>query len=168
MSQLTRDNVMQFTVAWTYHTGELDPRFTTRNETSLEVTPLRVDGTLFLSTPLGRVIALDPETGAERWIYDPEIERDVTYGDFTNRGVAIWLDHRSAAGAPCRRRIYVAPIDGRLLALDAGNGQPCRDFGDNGMVHLKTRLRVPPFEEAAFEVTSPPVVVNGLVIAGCC
>jgi quinoprotein glucose dehydrogenase len=144
----------------------MDARFATRNETSLEVTPLMVDGTLYLSTPLGRVIALDPATGTERWMFDPGIDRSVTYGDFTNRGVAAWPDAAAAPGSACRLRIYVAPIDGRLIALDGATGQRCWDFGDAGTVRLKTRLRVPPFEEAAYEVTSPPVVVNGLVIVG--
>ncbi|HEU5260055.1 MAG TPA: PQQ-binding-like beta-propeller repeat protein, partial [Gemmatimonadales bacterium] len=166
LSQITRHNVPRLEVAWTYRTGELAREFATREETALEVTPLVVDGTMYVSTPLGRVIALDPATGAERWVFDPRIDRTVEYGDFTNRGVATWMDSAAPPGAPCRRRIYVAVIDGRLIALDAGVGRPCRDFGASGVVDLKTGLRVPPFEPAAYEVTSPPTVVNGLVITG--
>src|SRR5881409_4290248 len=78
-SQITRENVTRLEVAWTYRTGETDPRFKTEKPTAFEATPLVVDGTMYLGTPLGRVIALDPATGRERWVFDPKIERDVTY-----------------------------------------------------------------------------------------
>lgn len=57
LDQISRSNVAGLQVAWTYRTGEMDARFATEEETSLEVTPLMVDGTLYLSTPLGRVAA---------------------------------------------------------------------------------------------------------------
>ena len=76
-----------------------------------ETTPLVVDGTLYLTTGFNRVIALDPETGRERWTYDPFVELQGDYGDgLINRGVATWLDpaapRRSsrAAGDYSRRR----------------------------------------------------------------
>ena len=47
-----------------------------------------VDGTLYLSTPFGRVIALDPERGTARWTYDAHIDRNGSWGDFANRGVS--------------------------------------------------------------------------------
>ena len=72
IDDITRENVVRLRVAWTYRTRETDSAFTTRRETSLEATPLVVDGTLYLSTPLGRVIALDPSVGTERWVLDPE------------------------------------------------------------------------------------------------
>jgi quinoprotein glucose dehydrogenase len=166
LADINRGTVTALRVAWTYRSGETEPRFATEEETSLEVTPLVLDGTMYLSTPLGRVIALDPATGGERWVFDPQVDRSVAFGDFTNRGVAAWLDPAAAPEAPCRRRIFVATIDGRLIALDGKTGRPCAEFGDRGTVRLKAQLRVPPFEEAAYEVTSPPVVVNSLVISG--
>jgi quinoprotein glucose dehydrogenase len=90
-SEIARETVGRLEVAWTYHTGETDPRFATRKPAAFEATPLVVDGTMFVGTPLGRVIALDPATGRERWVFDPKILRDVTYGDFASRGVATWL-----------------------------------------------------------------------------
>ena len=71
---------------------------------------------MYVGTPLGRVIALDPATGRERWVFDPKIARDVTYGDFASRGVSTWLDDAAAAGAPCRRRIFVATAQSQLFA----------------------------------------------------
>src|SRR5881392_2521132 len=163
---INRDNVTRLEVAWTYRTGETDPRFKTRRETAFEATPLMVDGTLYLATPLGRVIALDPASGRERWVFDPQIKRDVWYGDFASRGVSTWLDESAAQGGPCRRRILVATAQSQLFALDARDGKPCAGFGREGMVDLKAGLRIAPFEPGDYSMTSPPVVVNGLVVTG--
>jgi len=165
-AQITRGNVNRLTVAWTYRTGETDPRFKTDKPTAFEATPLVVDGTMYLGTPLGRVIALDPATGRERWVFDPKIRRDITYGDFASRGVSTWLDASAPAGSRCRRRIFVADAQSELIALDARDGRPCTGFGQNGKVDLKAGLRIAPFEPAAYSVTSPPVVIHDLVITG--
>jgi quinoprotein glucose dehydrogenase len=165
-AEVTRQNVSRLAVAWTYRTGETDPRFKTAKPTAFEATPLVVDQTMYLGTPLGRVIALDAATGRERWVFDPKIERTVRYGDFASRGVSTWVDDAAPAGASCRRRIFVATAQSQLFALDAHDGRPCAGFGSDGMVDLKAGLRIPPFEPGAYSITSPPVVVNGLVITG--
>ena len=69
-SEIARETVGRLEVAWTYRTGETDPRFKTSKPAAFEATPLVVDGTMFVGTPLGRVIALDPATGRERWVFD--------------------------------------------------------------------------------------------------
>ena len=162
-SVITRANVARLEVAWTYRTGEADPKFATRKPTAFEATPLVVDGVMYVGTPLGRVIALDPATGAEKWVFDPQIKRDVTYGDFASRGVSTWLDPSLAVNAACKRRIYVATAQAQIFALDARDGKPCAGFHT---VDLTRGLRIPPFEPQSYSVTSPPVVVNGLVISG--
>ena len=163
---ITRANVAGLEEAWTYRTGETEARFATAKPASFEATPLVSDGTMYVGTPLGRVIALDAATGAESWVFDPEIRRDVTYGDFASRGVSLWVDDRSAPGEPCHRTIFVANAQSQLYAVDAADGRPCRDFGEGGRVDLTRGLRIAPFEPAAYTITSPPVVVNGLVITG--
>jgi quinoprotein glucose dehydrogenase len=165
-SEITRENVNRLRVAWTYRTGETEARFATIRTPAFEATPIVVDGTMYIGTPLGRVIALDAATGQERWVFDPQIARNIPYGDFANRGVSTWLDAAAPAAAPCRRRIFAATAQSQLIALDARDGQPCRDFGANGIVDLKAGLRIPPFEPQAYSVTSPPVAVNGVVITG--
>jgi quinoprotein glucose dehydrogenase len=165
-TEITRENVARLEVAWTYRTGEAEPRFATAKPTAFEATPLVVDGTMYVGTPLGRVIALDPATGRERWVYDPQIKRDVTYGDFASRGVSSWLDESAPADSVCRRRIFVATAQSQLIALDARDGRPCAAFGTRGIVDLTAGLRIPPFEPAAYSMTSPPVVVNGVVVTG--
>src|SRR2546428_3768521 len=65
-SDITRKNVSRLELAWTYRTGETDPGFKTEKATAFEATPLVVDGTMYIGTPLGRVIALDQATGRQR------------------------------------------------------------------------------------------------------
>src|SRR6185436_17012879 len=72
----------------------------------------------------------------------------------------------AAADAPCRRRIFETTAQSQLFALDARDGRPCRDFAGGGPVNLKLGLRIPPFEPQAYSMTSPPIVVNGVVITG--
>ena len=121
---------------------------------------------LYLTTPLGELIALDPATGAERWRFDPKSRRNADYGDFANRGVSTWLDAKAPPGSPCRRRIFLATIDARLFAVDGATGRACGDFGAQGMIDLRKGLRHAPFEFAAYEVTSPPLVIGDLVVTG--
>jgi len=163
---ITRANVARLEPAWMYRTGETGAAFKTDKPTSFEATPLVVDGVMYVGTPLGRVIALDPATGRERWVFDPKIKRDVRYGDFASRGVSTWLDESAAAGTACRRRIFVATAQSQLIALDARDGRPCAGFGRSGIVDLKAGLRIAPFEPAAYSMTSPPLVVKGVVITG--
>ena len=140
--------------------------FSTRSPTALEVTPLVFRGTMYLSTPLGRVFALDPVTGVQRWVYDPQINRTTQFGDFANRGVALWLDSTAITHSPCALRIFVATIDTRLIALDAATGSPCTQFGAGGTVNLRDGLRNPPAFASEYEETSPATVVDGVVVVG--
>jgi len=165
-TQITRENVASLQVAWTYHTGEPDMAGMSHRPPALEVTPLVVDGLMYVSTPAGHVIALDPATGTERWRFDAGVNPHRGYGDFASRGVSYWRDARAATGNPCARRIFAATIDARLVALDAASGKPCAGFGSAGVVDLRAGLRVPPLEFEFYEVTSPPAVVGDLVITG--
>src|SRR5262245_24049951 len=165
LAQIDRANVGRLRVAWTYRTGERAEGAWESARIAFEATPIVVDGTLFLSTPFGRVIALEPRTGAERWTYDPKVDRDAFYGVITSRGVSTWLDPAAAAGVPCRRRIFMGTIDARLIALDAATGAPCADFGRGGTLDLTEGITVGR-DCRCYQVTSPPAVVSGLVVAG--
>jgi quinoprotein glucose dehydrogenase len=163
---ITPENVARLEVAWTYRTGEAEARFATRRPASFQATPLVSEGTMFVGTPLGRVIALDAATGRELWVFDPQIRRDIQYGDFANRGVSLHVDERAAQDAPCRRTILIANAQSQLVAIDARDGTRCAAFGDNGAVDLTRGLRIAPFEPASYSMTSPPVVVNDVVVTG--
>src|SRR5208283_3263722 len=159
LTAINRDTVKNLKPAWTFRTGDAYKPPDSR-ATAFEATPLYVDGTLFLGTPLGRVIAIDPVTGKEHWSYDPKIPRDKGYGDYANRGVSTWV---SAKG---QRRIFIATIDARLIALDASNGKPCAGFGDNGIIDLRHGLRIAPRGFADYEETSPPAIIRNAIVVG--
>lgn len=164
--QIDTANVSTLTRAWEFRTGEAGVKIEDGAPPSLEVTPLMVDGLLFLSTPFGRVIALHPGTGEERWRFDAEVDIERGYGDFTSRGVSYWVDTAAAAPSTCARRIFVATIDARLIALDAATGERCEGFGRNGSVNLRRGLRIAPFEFQAYQQTSPPLVIGDLLVLG--
>src|SRR6185369_2410720 len=62
------------------------------------------------------------------------------------------------------RRIFVATIDARLIALDAATGKPVGEFGESGQVDLKRDVRM--IEQGNYQVTSPPAIIGDLVVVG--
>jgi quinoprotein glucose dehydrogenase len=161
LMQINAGNVAQLKVAWTFRTGDAyQPEH--GKATAFEATPLYMDRVLYLSTPLGRVLALDPVKGAQLWAYDPHIDKDAGYGDYSNRGVSAWRNH---AG---KMRIFVATIDAHLISLDAATGKVVNEFGDNGVIDLRVGLRLPAGTNryADYEETSPPAVIGDTIVVG--
>ncbi len=161
LAAINRKNVKNLKVAWTFHIGDMHASNGGGRASAFECTPLFVDNTVYVTSGFGRVIALDPDTGKQRWAYDPRIDQNAGYGDFANRGAATWVDPKTKA-----RRIFVAPIDARLIALDAETGKPFPDFGNRGQIDLRVGLRNPPASLSEYEETSPPAVIGDLVIVG--
>ena len=143
--------------------GELDRE---NNETGrhhvvpFESTPIVIDGALYFSTPSNRVIALDAETGKEIWRFDPQAGRAGPRHFFQHRGVAYWHGKSGDDG-----RILYGTFDGRLIALDAKTGKPCRAFGKDGTVDLRAGI-ADAYPAAEYSVTSPPAIYHDLVITG--
>ncbi len=164
LDQISRQNIKDLKVAWTYRTGVADVKGRSAGKAAFEATPILVDGTLYLTTPFSRVIALDPQTGKERWTYDPKVDLSVNYSEVASRGVSTWIDQKAGADSTCRRRIYVATLDARLIALDAKTGAPCEDFGVRGQVDLTEGVRLR--DRGQYQVTSPPAVINDLIVVG--
>src|SRR5688572_3902490 len=82
LTAINRRNVQLLQQAWVYRTGDLLYRTDSSGaQPAHEATPLFVGDRLYLSTPFGRVIALNPETGAPLWTYDPKIDLKSDYGD---------------------------------------------------------------------------------------
>ncbi len=161
LTEIGKDSVKRLKVAWTYHTGDFSAGDATHSTTAFEVAPIEFDGTLYLCTPNDRVIALDPETGKEKWKFVPTVNQAGVY-ETVCRGVSHWRDATAQAGAVCRDRIFVGTIDARLIALDAKDGKPCVDFGKDGTVDLKAGLGdVQPGE---YYMTSPPLVIGDLAL----
>ena len=156
LAQINRSNVATLKVAWTFHVGDISDGGGHQKRSGLETTPILLDGTLYLTTGFNRVFALDPETGKQRWVYDPMIELAGDYGDgLINRGVAAWHDAKRSKGKPCRTRIFEATLDARLIALDGLTGEPCLDFGNRGQISLRDVSRYIPGQ---YHMTSPPAV----------
>jgi quinoprotein glucose dehydrogenase/quinate dehydrogenase (quinone) len=173
LDQITPANVEGLEVAWAYHTGDdLTKKQDPRNLPAFEATPLKVGDSLYLCTPHNTVIALDAETGAERWRFDPKTDtrghflvtcRGVTYAEIAAAAPAAASAPAEAAPA-CRRRIFAATVDARLLALDAATGVPCPGFGKDGTISLLDGLG--PVDPGTYSITSPPTVVNGVLVTG--
>jgi len=167
LDQINPQNVGRLDVAWTYHTREretLPKGSDVAAKSAFEATPVVADGVMYLATPTNRVIALDARTGGEKWVYDPKVNLRLGYSEVTCRGVATWAPAAGGADGKTGRRIFVATIDGRLIALDAATGKPCADFGNAGQVDLKADVgRSTP---GHYQCTSPPAVLGGLVIVG--
>jgi quinoprotein glucose dehydrogenase len=164
LTQIDRTNVSELEMVWTYRTGELGAGFARAAKLSFEATPILAQGSLYLSTPTSIVIALDPETGKERWRHDPRIPRDRRYAEATSRGVSSWLDSSADPRAPCSHRIFIGTLDARLIALDGASGRRCAAFGDRGIVDLSAEVRATVAGE--YLVTSPPAIYRDVVIVG--
>jgi len=162
LKRIDRANVDQLKVAWTYRTGAEEVKAAASRNAAFESTPILVDGTLYLTTPYSRVIALDPATGVERWTYDPQVSLDRWYSELTSRGVSAWPGPDSSTRAA--RRVFVATIDARLIALDAATGKPVEGFGEKGQVDLTRDVRMA--GPGNYQVTSPPAVIGDLIVVG--
>jgi quinoprotein glucose dehydrogenase len=159
LTTINRSNVSSLKVAWIFQTGDAYTPKKSR-PTLFEATPLYVDGTVYIGTPLGRIIALDPVSGKQRWAFDGHVNRDLGVGDNANRGVSTW---KASSG---ERRIYLGTVDARLIAVNAATGALCSDFGDNGVVDLRGGLRIPPRDLSDYEETSPPAIVGNTIVIG--
>lgn len=160
LEDVTAGNVSQLEVAWTWRPEERPmPEFGTvpGNFTS---TPLMIDNVVYVSTNYNRVAALDAETGAVKWIYDPhayEGGMPALAGGFRHRGVAGWRDGSNL-------RIFLASRH-RLICLDAATGQPVPSFGNNGTVDLGENL-IWDINKSHLEFNAAPVVYKDIVIVG--
>ena len=165
-SQITKTNVADLDVAWMHQSGDVETFGEGMENTSTQSTPILTPGdageSLVYCTPFGRVIALDPGTGAQRWEFDPQIDRRGTR-TFRCRGVSYAEEVRVAESAPCRHRLYLATHDRRLWAIDAKTGEACADFGTRGRVELFGDEGYVPGDISS---SSAPTVAGGLVVVG--
>ncbi len=137
LTQIDKGNVGTLGLAWA---GDLD------SNRGIEATPIMVDGTLYVTSTWSRVLAFDAATGNRKWLYDPQVPRNIARTfccDVVNRGVAV------ADG-----KVYVGTLDGRLVALDAQSGIPVWTVDT---VADKSK---------PYSITGAPRVVKGKVLIG--
>lgn len=158
LTQITPQNVSQLERAWTYRTG-VTPETA---KSPMETTPIMIGDTLYLCTQTNVVIALDPETGRERWRFDPKVDRTGTTPVSTCRGVAYYKTPERVSDCP--ERIISTTFDGRLIALDAHTGRLCRSFGKGGQTSLLNSLG--PTPKGFYYVSSAPTIVRGNIVLG--
>ncbi len=160
-AQITPANAARLTEAWRYRTGDSNAaRPDIVQPMSFMATPLMVDDTLLFCTPIGAVVALDPETGAQRWRHDPKSSFGAAQM-LNCRGVAV---HRAGGDEACADRVLSTTVDGRLIALDLETGAICTGFGDRGTVSLLDGLGE--FDRGATYTSSPPVVIGNTAVLG--
>jgi quinoprotein glucose dehydrogenase len=163
-TQIDRTNVSQLKPAWTFRTGALPHDEQLDHKAAFEATPILIEGKLFLSTPYDHVIALDAQTGAKLWEFDPKLELPYGSSEVTSRGVSAWREAHAKAGQVCGLRIFIGTLDARLMALDGATGKLCTDFGTEGVIDLATDVRLR--DPGDYQVTSAPAIVKDLVITG--
>jgi quinoprotein glucose dehydrogenase len=156
LSQITRENVGQLEVAWTYRVG-----IPKNLRVALQVTPLKIGDRLYLCAGNSDVISLNAETGRQVWRFAAKADPAGVFAGVC-RGVSYF---RVPDGSgPCPERILTTTIDRRLLALNAHDGTPCTDFGAGGEVNLDEGMGH--YEPGYYRVTSAPQVARGVVVLG--
>ncbi|WHA43033.1 glucose/quinate/shikimate family membrane-bound PQQ-dependent dehydrogenase [Agrobacterium larrymoorei] len=163
LTQINTENVGELKEAWRYQTGDVKlPQDV--GETTYQVTPLKVGNTLYLCTPHNWAIAVDAATGKEKWKYDPNVGLNPDRQHQTCRGVTYYAEPTAQAGSQCAARVYLPTSDARLIALDAGTGQVCSSFADQGTLHLEVGMQYNP--AGYYYSTSPPAIVGNKIIIG--
>jgi len=191
LAQITPDNVARLQVAWQFRTGDLRGRPGDPEETTDEVTPLKIGSRLYFCTPHQSVIALDATTGRQAWRYDPKMQTGLALQHQTCRGLS-YQPPPDAASAPvpaasaalrnssrhldiaaedgkaradCGAKLFLATADGRLIALDPDTGAVCARFG-GGAGQIDLGANMPNLNPGSYYSTSPPIVTKRLVIVG--
>ncbi len=126
LKQISRKNVHQLEVAWTYHAG--DGR--NDNRSQIQCNPIIVDGVLYGTSPQLKLLAIDASTGKEVWRFDPFSQTNAATG--VNRGVVFWKDGKD------RRILFTGGQ--RLYCINADSGKPIESFGQNGSLDIREGL----------------------------
>jgi len=123
-------------------------------------TPLMVNGTLYVTTPMNQVAALDPGTGETLWVFDTKAyEGNGRKGPSQHRGLAYW------SNGP-EKRVFIATGGRRLYSIDADTGKPDQRFGDRGWIDLGKGFDRP-VNESQLRFSAPPAVVGNTLVLGC-
>jgi len=109
---------------------------------------------MYVTTPYGRVVALDPTTGKEKWIFP------LPTGNPSTRGVEYFRGDRQTPA-----QIVFGSSDGKLYSLDAQTGELNDKFGEKGVVDLNTPEILQGLQ-GNDGLSSPPIIYKNLIITG--
>ncbi|MDA1369628.1 MAG: PQQ-dependent dehydrogenase, methanol/ethanol family [Proteobacteria bacterium] len=140
LAQITPQNVSEMNVIWAYQMQATGLSGAGLQET----TPLVAGEIMYLTESPSSVTALDTRTGNLLWHWRPDIADEVLNIGFPriNRGVALLDDS-----------VFVATLDARLFALDAGTGA----------VRWETQVAD---NAVGFSLTLAPLALDGKIIVG--
>jgi quinoprotein glucose dehydrogenase len=143
-TQITRQNVNQLKVAWSYPTGD---------NAGYLFNPLVVNNVAYVMARNNSLVAIDATTGRELWIHE-------NLQGIAGRGINYWesKDHKD------KRLIF--QIHNQLQAIDAATGKSILSFGTNGFVDLREGLRGPAEEINRIQSGTPGKIFENLVILG--
>jgi quinoprotein glucose dehydrogenase len=165
VAQIDASNFANLEVAWVWR-GD---NYGREADNILRATPIYADGKLFTVAGERRTVAaLDPATGETLWTYREAPTKRWEDSMRKNYGKGVAFDRINGRGV-----IYVVTPAFFLHALDAETGVPIASFGDNGTVDMLTDLGyehhptegLPP-EVGYITNSSPPIVVNGVIVVG--
>ncbi len=161
LDQINASNAKNLKIAWRWKTDNFGPT----PEFYFKATPLMVKGVLYTTAGMSRTVAaIDGETGETLWTYRFDDGERAAYVPRQNsgRGLAYWT-----APEGQKDRIFFISPGFQLVCLDPKTGQPVADFGNLGVVDLKKGLgdHVNPLTSPVGS-TSPPIIVNGVIIMG--
>lgn len=165
LTQIDSTNAKNLHIAWRWKSPDMaikEAKPAVGPSMANESTPLMVGGVLYTSTSLSQVAAIDAATGQTKWLFDPKIYENglglpANLG-WLHRGVAYWPNGDD-------ERIVILTAFAQMIALDAKTGQPVPGFGKDGRVDLTEGLRRP-VDRDYYTVTSPPVIVRGVIVVG--
>ena len=170
LDQINRDNVADLELVWIYRTGAVDENPRLKPFIDFQATPIllpeEAGGHLIVCTPFTKVIALDPQSGDERWTYEPEFSKVPYAGRFKCRGLSQWRDPQAAADARCATRLFLPLPDLNLVAIDARDGELCPGFGAGGVVDVRPLIEAMEPAEGVLgtQLLAPAAVINGVVV----
>ncbi|KLQ37360.1 glucose dehydrogenase [Enterobacter cloacae subsp. dissolvens] len=166
LDQINKQNVNELKVAWVAHTGDIPQSNGSGAED--QNTPLQIGDTLYVCTPYSKVLALDVDSGKEKWRYDakataPNWQRCRGLGYFDDHA-NVTTSQTNTQPSACPRRLFLPTTDARLIAINADNGKACEDFGDKGTVDLSVGMGE--IKPGYYQQTSTPLVAGNVVVVG--
>ncbi|WP_336029513.1 membrane-bound PQQ-dependent dehydrogenase, glucose/quinate/shikimate family [Acinetobacter pittii] len=160
-NQITPENINQLKQVWVTRTGDMPP-VDKKNKWAAQTTPIKVNDSLYLCTATNNMLKLDARTGKKIWEYKHNLAYEKLPSTAVCRGVTFYTSKVIPESEICHEKVIEGTLDMQLIAVDAKTGKACPQFGTNGHVNLLEGIghTVPGF----MAVTSPPPVVNGVIV----